>query len=235
MTRRSDAATFALTKGTQATRSWIERGERLGVKVKYLCSGCNNSWMADLEQRAKAYIRPMMGDVAIPLNREAQAAISAWIMKTVMVYECLSEKDEWFYSEAERHAFRETRELPPYTAIWLGRCSESGWSRTVGCRIRFGPHWPFADGALHTFCISHFVFQVLTTRMKPGREHRGTITYRAVNAPDPWARRLFQCWPLQRRVMSWPPALVAASDDSEVQRLSRRWDAEGLKAQRSVQ
>lgn len=233
MVRRSDAATLTLAVGTQESTSWIERGERRGLKVKHLCSACNNSWMSDLEQRAKVYIRPLMGNVGMPLDREAQAVVSAWIMKTVMVYECLSPKDEWFYSEAERRAFRETRELPPYTAIWLGRCSESGWSRTVGCRIRFGPRWPFAVGALNTFCISHLVFQVLTARMKPGCEHRGTMTYKAVNAPDPWARRLFQCWPLQQRLLYWPPVLAAAADDSEVQMLSRRWDAEGLKGKRT--
>ena len=230
MAQPSGTTTLTLARGTQVATSWNERRERRGLKVKHLCSACNNSWMSDLEQRAKVYIRSMMGDVAIPLDREAQALISSWIMKTVMVYECLSPKDEWFYSETERRVFRETHELPHYTAIWLGRCRESGWSRTVGRRIRFGPRWPFAIGALNTFCISHFIFQVLTTRMKPGREHRGTRRYNAVKAPDPWARRLFQCWPVQQRQVYWPPLLAAAADDSEVQSLSRRWDAEGLKS-----
>ena len=49
-----------------------------------------HGWMSALETRAKPYLLAMLRNFAIPLDREAQTELSAWVMKTVMVLEFLS-------------------------------------------------------------------------------------------------------------------------------------------------
>lgn len=223
LTAKTQTTHVVMTIGTEGHKPFVLRGKGAGLAVKCLCASCNSGWMSALEVRAKPYVLGMLRDIAIPLDREVQGTISAWIMKTVMVCEFLSRDRAW-YSDAERHAFKDTLRLPHGTAVWLGRCNETGWSSTITRQVRFGPEWPFTDGAVATFALGHFVFQVLSVRMQEGHTHRGLVTFKATNVPDPWARRMFQCWPLQPGAPLWPPAEPAALDAHEVQSLARRFE-----------
>lgn len=223
---KNQTAHVVMTIGTERRQPFVLRGEGVGLTIKYLCAGCNSGWMSSLETRAKPYILAMLRDVTIPLDGEAQSTISAWIMKTVMVCEFLSPERAW-YSSADRHAFRDTLQLPHGTAVWLGRCNETGWSSTITRKVRFGPGWPFTEGAVATFALDHLVFQVLSVRMQEGHAaHAGNVTFKSTNVPDPWARRMFQCWPVQPGAPLWPPADSAAVDANEVELLARRFEAD---------
>jgi hypothetical protein len=214
-----------MSVGTERRRQFILRGKGAGITVKHLCESCNNGWMSALETHAKPYLLAMLRGLTIPLDREAQTKLSAWIMKTVMVYEFLS-PGRVSYTEVERREFRDTLQPPQGTAVWLGRCDEAGWSSTITRKVRFGRGWPFAEGAVATFALDHLVFQVLSVRMLQGQTHRGNVTFKSTNIPDPWAHRMFQCWPVQPGTPVWPPAQSAAADANEVQLLARRFEAE---------
>ncbi len=220
----TQTAHIVVTIGTETRQPFVQRGKALGITVKYVCARCNSGWMSALETRAKPYVLAMLRDLAIPLDRDAQSIISAWIMKTVMVCEFLSAERAW-YSEAERLTFRETLQPPQGTAVWVARCNETGWSSTITRKVRFGPGWPFTEGAVATFALDHLVFQVLSVRLQEGHAHQGNVTFKSTNVLDPWARRMFQCWPVQGGAPLWPPAHAAAVDADEVQLLARRFEA----------
>jgi hypothetical protein len=172
----------------------------------------------------------MLRDVAIPLDREAQVAISAWIVKTAMVSEALSVEGRW-YSEAERRAFMETLQPPHGTAVWIGRCNQTGWSSTITRSVRFGPGWPFEEGTVATFALDHLVFQLLSVRMQDENvERQGNVTFESTNVPDPWARRMFQCWPVRPGAPLWPPMESAAADAREIELLARRFEADPVRS-----
>ena len=207
----SHAAHILMTIGTDTHRSFVSRGKNLGVKVKHVCRVCNNGWMSRLEKRASPYLRGMIRDLSITLDSDAQATIAAWMAKTVMVFECIALPRAW-YSAEERRLFMETLKPPDGTAIWIGRGSQTGWSSTITRTIEFGPGWPFQRGAVATFALGHLVFQVLSVRKVDNDNLRGTITFRSTNVPDPWAHRMFLCWPTQAGVQVWPPRSDAAAD-----------------------
>jgi hypothetical protein len=223
LTFESNIARVQMTIGQGQSKQWVKRGKGIGETINRLCHRCNNGWMAELEERAKPFILAMVRGIAVSLHSDAQAVVSSWITKTVMVCEFLAPESAW-YSDGQRHTFMTSLNPPSGTAIWLGRCSQTGWSSTLTRTLRFGPESPFIDGAVATFAIDHLVFQLLTVNPNDVERNRGNVTYKT-DMPDPWARRMFQCWPLQAGAVIWPPECAAATDEDEVHRLARRFEA----------
>jgi len=222
---RTKTAHMVLTLGFEQKRPFVQRGAGLGISVRHLCSECNNVRLSQLETPAKTYLLPMLRDVAMPLDSDAQAIIAAWMVKTVMVCECIARDRAW-YSDDERRNFLSTLEPPKRTAVWIGRSTHSGWSLSVSRKVAFGKGWPFKDGIVATFAIDHLVFQVVAVTLQAGHHYNGTVTFKSTNVVDPWAQRLFQCWPTRPGAPIWPPALPATANEEDVEMLARRFEME---------
>jgi hypothetical protein len=223
---QAQTAHVVMTIGTERRQPFVLRGQGVGLTVKYLCASCNSGWMSLLETRAKPYVLAMFRDVTIPLDGEAQSTISAWIMKTAMVCEFPSPERAW-YSDADRHVFRDTLQLPDGTAVWLGRCNETGWSSTITRMVTFGPGWPFTEGAVATFAFDHLVFQVLNVRMQEGHTaHRGTSLSSQRTFQTRGRVECFNAGPYKREHRSGLPQSLLLVDANEVQQLARRFEAD---------
>ena len=94
-------------------RTW--RSTSVDYTARLLCPVCNNEWFGDLEQHVKPILQPMMlrGQRTV-LGIEDQIALSAWIVKTMIVYNHMWDSrnpDHLFYSAEQRKQFGDSLEL----------------------------------------------------------------------------------------------------------------------------
>jgi hypothetical protein len=64
-------------------RSW--RQLAYSMTTRAVCAGCNNGWMARLEERAKPLLEPMLRGFGKVLHREGQRTLATWALKTSMI------------------------------------------------------------------------------------------------------------------------------------------------------
>lgn len=57
------------------------------MTVAAVCQRCNNGWMAELEQRAKPMLEPMLNGRGRLLHAGGQRTLAAWVLKTAMMAE----------------------------------------------------------------------------------------------------------------------------------------------------
>jgi hypothetical protein len=69
---------------------WI--GPKPELKLRVVCTKCNNGWMHDLEDENKPLLGSLMRDVASPIDPEQQWSVSRWVIKTAMVFESVATK-----------------------------------------------------------------------------------------------------------------------------------------------
>jgi hypothetical protein len=209
--------TLEATRGTLPTR--LERGQRPAIKVRFVCTACNNGWMATLENRAKSILMPPIFGRSQALDVSAQGAIATWAIKTAMVFECTRLKKEKFYRQPEREAIRMRSALPPGTGVWVAsRETATG----VFADAHFTKGYTRSGAEFHgyysTFCVGHFVVQAFTPRL-PSVDHAVRLVI-PVN-DGPWGDATRQVWPVVASVQDWPPPLRL--DDQRFIDMSRRW------------
>jgi hypothetical protein len=186
-------------------RTWRGRGPSAQLKVKWLCDGCNNGWMSDLETKVRYLLGPLIHDLSIPLDRSAQQLIATWCVKTSMVTEAVGPPQGWFYTRAEREHLRATLSLPTGSFVWLGRCKTSDLSYCDGRKL-FGAN---QEGFVVTLVAARLILQTLTVR--PTRSFTEEMTRR---------NPLIQVWP-PSRPHSWPPPV--SLDEQQLDALARRF------------
>jgi hypothetical protein len=156
-------------------------------------------------------------DLALPLDGRQQESIALWSLKTVMVLEALRPKDQaWFYDPSERHALRKSKQLPPHTAVWLGRYQ--GRSPLTSHGAAFGPiagDFHATWGFVATLTLGALVIEVRSLRSD----------YKLTPHPGPWNHSLRQVWPRVEGVVRWPPRLAFTDEGGTLPlpRLIRRW------------
>lgn len=98
------------------------RVKRLDLTVNRICAGCNNGWMSRLETEAKPLLSPLIDGRDRAIWSDEQAIISAWLIKTAMVFEFTADSSrEPYYTDEERRRLRAERAILPSTIILLGR------------------------------------------------------------------------------------------------------------------
>lgn len=160
--------------------------------------------MSRLESSVRPYMGPMLHGISLPLNREQQKTISAWIIKTAMVLQATASSEHHFHDRPEREAFRSVSAIPERSLMWLGRFSGSGLLAD-GIELRFNiDNVPkAADGCVTTIILGQLVAQVLTVHYGP-EQHNKTVRLHCGGGP--WDRALIDIWPTSTSV-DWPPIL----------------------------
>src|SRR4051812_46683479 len=85
------------------------------LTVRAVCEKCNGGWMSDLEQQAKPLLMELLEERPYSFMPPGmQDVISAWAVKTVMVFEHVLGPDAGvYYTQEERVAFRIPPHVPP--------------------------------------------------------------------------------------------------------------------------
>ncbi len=88
-------------------------------KVKVVCSSCNNGWMADLEQKAKPILTPMLRGHRCEVRPRTQKLLAFWAVKTVLIIDHLQPKAR-VVPEKEYGAVYRARSPLPTHLVWFG-------------------------------------------------------------------------------------------------------------------
>jgi hypothetical protein len=77
------------------------------ITVKAVCKGCNNGWMSHLENANIPLVGSMMQNLSIPLDRQQQKIVAAWLMKMAFLTDWtrIGGKAKRFYGRDECAAF----------------------------------------------------------------------------------------------------------------------------------
>lgn len=193
------------------------------VKIKCVCTTCNEGWMSTLEGEVRPYLGTMLHGIVLTLTARQQEMISRWLLKIAMVLEGASLRGRpHFYPQTDREALRLNSAISRGTLVWIGQFAGTGlhvsgedvWF-TVGTNTRA------ADGCVTTFVVGKLVGQLMTVRFKP-EYNRQPI--RINSRRGPWNQSLIQIWPARLSV-EWPPSLcfLAERGIPSVGDLCYRW------------
>jgi hypothetical protein len=192
----------------------------LGLISKKPCQRCNNGWMAKLEQTARPILVPMMDGQSVTLTPDAQHIVAGWFVKTIILYELLSDRLPYF-QDYERHALMQSLRIPDRTLIFLARyygpMPIATLETPVPLVIRPQPdtkgHPVSGDGYSATFIIKQLALQIFTSRpLEKRRLH--------VKIGPKWDNLSIQIWPTLGDT-NWPPQY--ALDDDWLRRFIDRW------------
>jgi hypothetical protein len=167
------------------------------IKMKCVCTFCNNGWMHDLEQESIPVLGAMLHDISTPLDSPQQTTLARWSIKTAMVVEAVKKGEDRFFTQTERGEIRANSAIPSRTNIWLGRYASSSigaYGTDLGFDMPDAPH--SGVGCVTTIIVGHVAVQVLALRV-PAQfsADRIVVNPRAGS----WERLLVQVWPVQTR------------------------------------
>lgn len=207
-------------RGDNPTRTW--RLVRAGLKVRFVCTVCNNGWMSELENRAKPVVEMLLSDSPVTVDSDAQKVLSVWATKNAMVFEALRLKPVWAFTAQERGRLRESSELPARTTVWIAKCVDPP-----------GPYCSASDlsgivdasqaqmrAYVTTMVFGPLAIQVLRLTVPPGVPLSTTVT--ADVRPGPWESVALRVSPSRPVVIQWPP-FVGLSGAAGVDAFSERW------------
>jgi len=97
------------------------------IKMKCVCTSCNNGWMHDLEQKSIPVLGALLQDISTPLDSQQQTILALWSVKTAMVVEAVKNSEDRHFTHTERS------ELPQAAPSLHERTS--GWVVTPVARL----------------------------------------------------------------------------------------------------
>ena len=198
-------------------RTFAKRDE-FGIVSRGPCTQCNNGWMSRLEAVAKPILVPLMKGVASNLTPEQQTTISAWFLKTCMMFEVYDDTNPEYFEANTRKALRDALAIPAQTTIFLARYVGTNEIRVheMPVDLAFGPlesaAWSYGYSA--TIAIKQLAFQIFSFRTPEN------LRLKAIEIPQFWSDATIQIWPTGSSVQ-WPPGL--ALDDEAFDLLANRW------------
>jgi hypothetical protein len=203
----SRSSTMHAERGAEAAlESWPTKSP--AIRVKRVCGGCNNTWMSQLENRAKPVIESLIDDRLDALHLKSMQSIAAWAVKTAMVLESALPPPEWFFTNQERERLRIDELLSHWTSVWIAKCVEH-YGLYSACKrlrdtksVRAGT----VTASVTTMAFGSLAIQTRTLRV-PSRvppNTRVTVAERA----GPWDELTLQVWPILIEQVPWPPGIV---------------------------
>jgi hypothetical protein len=110
------------------------RRERQGaantLKIKVVCTDCNNGWMSALETAVKPVLIPLMTDGLITLNSAAKITLVEWITLKMLVAEHVEHPGvpaDPIFEQPVRTDFMKSRAIPEGIRIWITRQKGRRW------------------------------------------------------------------------------------------------------------
>ena len=105
---------------------YVKPGHSGSVKVRVVCEGCNNGWMAGLENRAKPVLKQLIRGESCRLGPEEQNILATWAAKTAMTAECKRTRPDGT-TRQEREYLKQKLRPPPHWLVWLAGYDGASW------------------------------------------------------------------------------------------------------------
>lgn len=193
-----------------------------GLRVKFICSNCNNGWMSQLENRVKPIVESLFSEKRVTLDSHDQATLAAWSFKNAMVFEALRLNRSWFFDESERRSLRLAQQPVPWTSVWIAKCVDYGGDFCLGVDLKgvAGASPNEVKVYLTTMSFGPLAIQVLSGKLPEAVMLNTTVT--ADLRPEPWDRTTLRIWPVQREGVAWPTS-VGLVGLVGLEKFSKRW------------
>jgi hypothetical protein len=105
----------------------LERqGSLLSRKLRMVCAQCNNTWMSDLENKAKEIVLRLQAHKNCVLSSEEQLALATWITLLTIVAE-FTDIPQKKIPVTERILFYKEHQPLPDWRIWIGKYRGTEW------------------------------------------------------------------------------------------------------------
>jgi hypothetical protein len=176
------------------------------LPLRFVCRGCNNGWMSDLESRARLVIEPLLGDEPHLLTLEAQQTVAVWAVKSAMVYEALRLHQPWVFTADERRQLRSSV-IPPQTKVWIAKVVNLPGACCAATDL-FSNNPASSDqerAYVTTMAFGPLALQVLNFRLPYSIPDSMDVTTDV--RPGPWRAAAAQVWPIVRPSVPWPPPI----------------------------
>lgn len=173
-----------------------------------VCRRCNNGWMAELENEARAPLTPMItAHGRVTLEPEGARIVATWLLKTAMMMEQAHTGPRVIPPEQPRYLAAHLA-VPPRVQMWIGmradpdghtRWDHGGWGKPVAN----GYMVLLAVGALSAFMLS------------PPHDEHGDAVAEAKFPADGEGRLASLLVPLTDSSVSsvtWPPRWFVGDD-----------------------
>jgi len=211
---KTDTRTFGKIYWKPDPRREVRRypGHSGSMTVKKVCERCNNEWMSDIDNVAKAVALPLIStqwNSRIMLTPEDQRILATWLTKIAIVGDSLnSGQGESFITQEARAWFMAHRAPPPNWEVYIGLYLGERWRQLAinqhggNLAIPAEPH--SITGYIQTTCL--------------GIGNLFSFVY-AVESPDlevtlGYANRfLRRIWPATGEML-WPLATVVSDSDA---------------------
>jgi hypothetical protein len=193
-----------MVNGFSGDRPIVMQGMKPNLATRCVCTQCNNGWMSQLEGESLSVIGPLMEDIQFTLNGDQQSTLVSWAVKTAMTGESFNRKTrKLFYTRDECKQFRESRQVPAHTLVWLGRYC--GFYNLGIFGIDGWDKHPRESQVTHayttTITLGRVVFQIVSLHPR-----RNLSQINLVRAPGPWEQSLLDLRPSSKGLF-WPPPL----------------------------
>lgn len=188
----------------------------LDFKAKVVCEKCNNTWMSDIEAKAKPIMAPMIaGEKLVPITPEVARSVANFAFKTAVIVDHMR-RNEAFFPRRFRHAFRKSLFIPHFVHMWM--CASAGSRAKV--RIKGLYHNGKTPDGLHlklygcTCSFGNFAFQVLSVLQSGNATLRSTARFDKIAVPF---------WPTVPPNFVWPYHQMLRSDE-DFKDFTLRWE-----------
>jgi hypothetical protein len=147
----------------------------------------------------------MIEDLSFSLDRQNQQNLAEWAVKCAMCADTVDLHPR-FFTEAECRAFKRNRTIPDRTQVFAARFTgrsldSNGQDFTL---IEPNSGELLVRGHVYNVMVGHVVLQVLSWQPEPHHKDK-KIRIKAANGP--WDKLTIQIWPIQKKLLSWPPPM----------------------------
>jgi hypothetical protein len=187
---------------------------KLDWKARIVCEPCNNTWMSDIESRAKSAMTDFILGKQGPISQSCADSIALFGFKSAVIFDHIRRDREPFFSRSIRHGFRESLAIPASVRMFMAGFLPRGKGHVHSC---------YHEGALSatdrvklyvcTYAVGHLVFQVVGQK-----QGFATVTLQ----PREFRSFASEFWPWVTDSSSWPPANVLQKVN-DFDSFSSRW------------
>lgn len=179
-------------------------------KAKFVCKGCNQGWMSELESEAKPVLTPAVTrEGPCRFDLVAQWTIARWAVKTSYVLQM--QGPEQLAPQMHPLLLKLNLMPPPQVSVWIGSHRRAVQDPTNSVYLQ-KPLWvrPEKDRGRSATEFGYMSFLAVGGVSFLLVEHRfGTYVECVLGEEHPSSQMFTKIWPRTRRIASWPPHLMA--------------------------
>jgi hypothetical protein len=185
------------------------QGSILSRKLRMVCANCNNTWMSDLENKAKEIVLRLQAHQDCILSTEEQVALATWITLLTIVAE-FTDIPQKKIPLIERALFYQEHKPLPDWQIWIGKYRGIEWD------LRYR-HYGIGGGFKRQDASDKVIESLVIGSAQSSTFVIGGLLIVVMSADvDVFKERiaghnsnsLYKIWPLSNKEIEWNKALI---------------------------